>query len=50
MIHCLHIRFMARHAHFIHFMFGKLHKRWKSEKSFPVARYYKYEADRDLSV
>ena len=42
-IHCLDILFMARHAHFVQFMFGRLHKGWKSEKSPPVVRYYEYE-------
>ena len=50
MIHCLDIRFMTRHANFVQFMFGKLHKGWKSGKSFPVNRCYEYYADRDLCV
>ena len=31
-------------------MFGKLCKGWESGKSFPVVRYYEYDADRDLCV
>ena len=50
MIHCLVIYFMDRHAHFIRSMFGKLRKGWESGKSFPVVRYYEYDADRDLCV
>ena len=46
----LDIRFVAKHAHFVQFMFGKLHKGWKSGKSFSVVRYYEYEGDRDLCV
>ena len=42
-IHCLDILFMARHAHFVQLMFGRLHKSWKSGKSSPVVRYYEYE-------
>ena len=41
---------MARHDHFVKFMFGKLHKGWKSGKSSPVVRYYEYYADRDLFI
>ena len=41
---------MARHAHFVQFMFGKLHKGWKNGKSYPVVRYYQYDVDRDLCV
>ena len=37
-IHCLDIRFMARHVHFAQFLLGKLHKGWKSGKSSPVVR------------
>ena len=47
-MHCLDIRFMARDAHFVQFMFGRLHKGWKSGKSSPVVRYYEYHADRNL--
>ena len=49
-IHCLDIRFMAKHAHFVQFIFGRLHKGWKSGKSSPVVRYYEYDADRDLCI
>ena len=41
---------MARYAHFVKSMFGKLHKGWKSGKSSPVVRYYEYYADRDLFI
>ena len=41
---------MARHAHFVQFMFGRLHKGWKSGKSSSVVRYYEYETDRDLCI
>ena len=50
MIHCLDIRFMARHAYFVQFMFGRLHKGWKSGRSSPVVRYYECDADRDLCI
>ena len=49
-IHCLDICFMARHAHFVQFVFGKIQKGWKSGKSSPVGRYYEYKADIDLSL
>ena len=49
-MHCLDTRFMARHVHSVHFMFGRLHKGWKSGKSSPVVRYYEYDADRDLCI
>ena len=42
--------FTVRKAHFVQFMFRKLHKGWKSERSSPVVRYYEYEADRDFCV
>ena len=41
---------MARHAHFVQFVFGKIQKGWKSGKSSPVGRYYEYKADIDLSL
>ena len=49
-MHCLDIRFMARHVHFAQFLLGKLHKGWKSGKSSPVVRCYQYEADRNLCI
>ena len=49
-IHCLDICFVVRHAHFVQFMFGKLHNGWKSGKSSPFVRYYEYDGDRDLCV
>ena len=33
-LHCLDIRFTARHTHFVQVMFGRLHKGWKSGKKF----------------
>ena len=41
---------MARHAHFVEFMFGRFRKGCKSGKSSPVVRYYEYDADRDLCI
>ena len=41
---------MARHAHFVQFVFGKIQKGWKSGKSSAVGRYYEYKADIDLSL
>ena len=49
-IHCLDIRFMAKHAHYIQFKFGKLHKSWKTGKSSPMVTYFAYEADEELCV
>ena len=49
-LHRLYIYFMARHSHFVQFMFGKLDTVWKDGKSSPAVRYYKYDADRDLCV
>ena len=49
-MHCLGVRFMARHAHFVQFVFEKTRMGWTSGKSFPVGRYYEYEADIDLSL
>ena len=42
--------FMVRNAPFVQFMFKKLQKDWKSERSSPVVRYYEYEADSDFCV
>ena len=49
-MHCLDIRFMARHPHFVQFMFEKLQRGWKSRKSSLVVRYYEHDVDRDLCV
>ena len=49
-IHCLDIRFMTKHAHFVQFMIGRLHKGWKSGKSYPAVRCCEYDADRDLCI
>lgn len=49
-IHCLDLRYMAEHNHFVQFQFGKLHKGWRTGKSSPTVKYYEYKADRDLCV
>ena len=49
-IHCLDLRFMAKHAHFVKFRFSKLHKGWRTNKSSPEVKYYSFPLDQDICV
>ena len=49
-MHCFDIRFIARYAHFVQFMFGKLHKGWQRGRSSPDVRYYEHGAEHEIFV
>lgn len=49
-IHCLDLKFMANHGHYVQFQFGKLHKGWRSSKGSPTVKYFEYKQDQALCV
>ena len=49
-IRCLDLQFMAKHTRYVQFRFIKLHKGWRTSKSFPTVKYHEHSLDKDLCV